>query len=319
MPAPPLPLIATLAALAAILAAGSLLRLIGLRAAPAEERKSRLASLATWWILLIAVSLAAILGPWGIAAFLLAAALLSLWEFTLVLDRPAIGAPAKAVYYAAPVLLFAATAANTWPNAHLAAPVFTVIALGAARALQGHTDNYLKITAGLFWAFFLFAYCPSFALRTVLDAEKTAPAGPAGWFIYAAIMTELNDISQALIGRKWGKTKITPRVSPNKSLEGLLGGVAGSAIFGIALAPTLTTFFQNRSTAAAIVLSAATGVILSLAGFLGDINVSAIKRDAGVKDIGNIVPGQGGALDRMNSFSYVVPVFYFWVVWFAKG
>lgn len=319
MPLPTLPLIATLASLAAILAAGSLLRLIGLRAAPPQERKSRLASLATWWVLLIAVSLAAFLGPWGIAIFLLIASLLSLAEFTQILDAHLIGVPAKAIYYASPVLLLILTAANKWPTAHLAAPIIFVIALGVARTLQARTENYLKLTAGLFWAFFLFAYSPSFALRTVLDAEKIPPAGPAGWFIYATIMTELNDISQALIGRKWGLTKITPRVSPNKSLEGLLGGIAGSAIFGIALAPTLTSFFQNRSLVAGIAISATTGVILSLAGFLGDLNVSSIKRDAGVKDIGNFVPGQGGALDRMNSFSYVAPVFYFWVVWVLQA
>ncbi len=308
-----------LAALFGVLGVGSVFRYLSLRQASVEERKLRLASLVTWWVLLIAVSAAALAGKYGIALFLFTASLLSIQEFNRVLGRKNIGLAAEVVQYGAVILLFALGTAEVWVGIWVAAPIACVIGIGAARSLGGNTENYLKITAGLFWAFFLFSYCPAFALRTVIESEKAPPAGMVGWFIFVTILTELNDICQALVGRRWGRTKITPKVSPNKSLEGLIGGIIGSAVFGIALAPTLTTFFQDRSIAVGMAISAATGVIVSLAGFLGDINVSSIKRDAGVKDIGSFVPGQGGALDRMNSFSYVAPVFYFWVIWVLKA
>lgn len=314
-----LPLIWTLALLFAILGVGSIVRAVGLRGADAEERRNRLGSLATWWILLVALSAAAVFGKWGVAAFLLIASLLSLNEYNSLLKPEKIGRVAEFAQYGLAVLLFAAGAALGERAIWLAAPVAIAILVGAIRCLRGDPADYARINGGMVWAFVLFAYAPSLLLLLVIESKSTPPAGVAGWFVYAAILTELNDIFQALVGRKWGKTLITPNVSPKKSLEGLLGGIAASAIFGIALAPTLTSFFEGRSLIAGVGISALTGVILSLAGFLGDINVSSIKRDAGVKDIRQIVPGQGGALDRMNSFSYVAPVFYFWVIWVLRA
>jgi phosphatidate cytidylyltransferase len=319
MPTVTLPLIWTLAVLFAILGLGSLVRLFGLRGAEGDERRNRLGSLATWWALLVATSLAAMFGIWGTAVFLLVASLLSLNEYNAHLKPQRIGRVAEFAQYSLAVLLFALGAAFGKHAIWLAAPIAVAVTIGAIRCLRGDPAAYAKITGGMVWAFVLFAYAPSLLLLLVIESKSTPPAGVAGWFVYAAILTELNDIFQALVGRKWGRTLITPKVSPKKSLEGLLGGIAASAVFGIALAPTLTSFFEGRSRLAGIGISALTGVILSLAGFLGDINVSSIKRDAGVKDIRQIVPGQGGALDRMNSFSYVAPVFYFWVVWVLRA
>lgn len=313
------PLIWTLVVLFAILGLGSVVRAVGLRGADVDERRNRLGSLATWWILLIALSVAAVFGVWGVSVFLLVASALSLNEYNSLLRPEKIGRAAEFAQYGLAILLFVTGAAFGERGIWLAAPVAAAVLLGAIRCLRGDPRDYARINGGMVWAFVLFAYAPSLLLLLVIESKSTPPAGVAGWFVYAAILTELNDIFQALVGRNWGKTLITPNVSPKKSLEGLLGGIAASAIFGIALAPTLTSFFEERSLLAGVAISALTGVILSLAGFLGDINVSSIKRDAGVKDIRQIVPGQGGALDRMNSFSYVAPVFYFWVVWVLRG
>mgnify|MGYP002682497133 CR=1 FL=1 len=99
---------------------------------------------------------------------------------------------------------------------------------------------------------------------------------------------------QAIIGRRFGRTKITPRVSPNKSLEGLLGGMTVTVLLAVLTAPWLTGLTMDRSTMSGIGLSSIAGVLISLFGFLGDINMSGIKRDVGVKDGSQLLPGHGG-------------------------
>lgn len=106
---------------------------------------------------------------------------------------------------------------------------------------------------------------------------------------------------QYLFGKTFGKHKITPKVSPNKTVEGLLGGVVSTAVIAGILAKFLTPFSFWQ----AFIL----GAILAIAGFFGDITMSAIKRDIGVKDTGALLPGHGGILDRLDSMIFTVPLF----------
>ncbi len=131
--------------------------------------------------------------------------------------------------------------------------------------------------------------------------------GPVGWFLYLVILTETNDIVQALVGRRVGVRHITPKVSPNKTVEGLLGGMAVTVLMSMGLAPLLTPLPPWAWPVAA-------GVVISLAGFLGDLNISAVKRDAGVKDSSHALPGMGGVLDRIDSLTLTAPVFYWLIV-----
>ena len=86
------------------------------------------------------------------------------------------------------------------------------------------------------------------------------------------------------------------------------------------LAPLLTSFggpvgaYPNAVTAA-FLYSAVAGLLISVTGFFGDINLSAVKRDAGVKDSGTLLPGQGGVLDRIDSLTFTAPAFYCFVIW----
>ena len=138
--------------------------------------------------------------------------------------------------------------------------------------------------------------------------------GRVGWILYLVLLTEMNDIMQAVVGRKFGKTKITPRVSPHKSLQGLIGGLITTIALSVTVAPLLTTLTAARSVAAGVAVSTLAGIVISLSGFLGDINMSAIKRDAGVKDGSTMLPGMGGMIDRIDSLTFTAPAFYYFVV-----
>jgi phosphatidate cytidylyltransferase len=124
------------------------------------------------------------------------------------------------------------------------------------------------------------------------------------WYLLAQIVTWLTDVAAYLVGRAWGRRKLAPAVSPGKSVEGALGGLVGGALaawgavvaFGLPVAP---------------VAALAGGAILSALGQLGDLAESLLKRQAGVKDSGTLIPGHGGILDRIDSLLFVATATYY--------
>ena len=115
-------------------------------------------------------------------------------------------------------------------------------------------------------------------------------------------------MAQYIWGKSFGKIKITPKVSPNKTLAGFLGGIFTTTIAATLLGPELTPL--NWA------MSLLTGLIISVSGFCGDIVMSAIKRDIGIKDSGTLLPGHGGILDRLDSLIFSAPVFFHFIRYF---
>ncbi|MGN6755271.1 MAG: phosphatidate cytidylyltransferase [Thermomicrobiales bacterium] len=124
------------------------------------------------------------------------------------------------------------------------------------------------------------------------------------WYLLAQIVTWLTDVGAYLIGRTWGRRKLAPAVSPGKSAEGAFGGLVGGALaawgaaaaFGLPVAP---------------VAALAGGAVLSALGQLGDLAESLLKRQAGIKDSGTLIPGHGGILDRIDSLLFVATATYY--------
>ncbi len=125
-------------------------------------------------------------------------------------------------------------------------------------------------------------------------------------FIFACIW--LNDTGAYIFGSKFGKHRLFPSVSPKKSWEGFFGGLATVLVFSIIVFFNLGSqgdFFCNMSEFLAVFLRA---LVISVASTWGDLFESMLKRSAGVKDSGNIIPGHGGVLDRLDSFMFAAPV-----------
>lgn len=112
------------------------------------------------------------------------------------------------------------------------------------------------------------------------------------------------DIGGYAVGTFFGRTKIAPTISPNKSLQGLLGGLAVSGGLGALVLPAAGDLFTPATGAAVAALSV-------LAGFLGDLTESMVKRDVGLKDLGSLLPGHGGILDRVDGILMAMPVGFF--------
>lgn len=105
-----------------------------------------------------------------------------------------------------------------------------------------------------------------------------------------------------------GKKKIIPKVSPNKTWAGFIGGVLTTTVLAVILAPLITPFSLFASIIA--------GLYIGLTGFIGDVNISALKRDLNIKDTSAIIPGHGGILDRVDSLTYTAPLFFHFTRYF---
>jgi phosphatidate cytidylyltransferase len=125
---------------------------------------------------------------------------------------------------------------------------------------------------------------------------------------FLLLVVWLGDSGAYYVGKQFGKHKLSPRISPKKTIEGLFGGITASIITAIVIH---YTFFPKFPLLHAIIA----GVILSFAGVIGDLAESMWKRSAAVKDSGTLIPGHGGFLDRFDSILFTAPILYcYWTL-----
>lgn len=161
-------------------------------------------------------------------------------------------------------------------------------------------------TTMVFFGLFYVAVTLSFIFRV-----RCAPSGSyTVWLIFVGSWGA--DTMAYVVGRKIGRHKIVPVLSPKKSLEGFIGGIIGASLIGIIYSAVfkqqlLGTF--GRPILSFAVISAVCAVI----SMIGDLAASAIKRDKQIKDYGRLIPGHGGILDRFDSVIFIAPIVYFLV------
>jgi len=129
-----------------------------------------------------------------------------------------------------------------------------------------------------------------------------------GYLLYLLFAVELNDVAAYTCGRLFGRHQLRSNISPKKTWEGSLGAIAVS----MALPWALYFSFPHFTWVQRVL----TGLIVGIAGQLGDLSMSVIKRDLGTKDMGTLIRGHGGILDRIDSMIYVAPLFFHMVRWF---
>ncbi|VEC00661.1 Phosphatidate cytidylyltransferase [Cedecea lapagei] len=122
------------------------------------------------------------------------------------------------------------------------------------------------------------------------------------WLLYVMFLVWGADSGAYLFGKMFGKHKLAPKVSPGKTWQGFIGGLATSAVISV-----LFGMWANLNVAPAVLLTCS--IVAALASVLGDLTESMFKREAGIKDSGHLIPGHGGILDRIDSLTAAVPVF----------
>jgi len=226
--------------------------------------------------------------------FFLVLALAGLYEFTTMMKTAGKTGPVL------PALLFmiALLLADV-----VSQPLLPLLLIALLLAVFVTVVNYPRISFDntaliMFFSAYL-GVCLSFAIQLAFLEQGFLAC------LVAFLLTWASDIGGYSVGRRWGKHKMAPHLSPNKSWEGALGGVGLAAITALVL--SILTDMVTLTGAYALVL----GVVASIAAHFGDLFMSAVKRLFQVKDSGRLLPGHGGVLDRFDSFLVVAPVVYF--------
>ncbi len=190
-------------------------------------------------------------------------------------------------------------------------PVWAFLYIPIRSALAGDHECYLERTAKIQWGLMVCVFFVSHAPALLLLDIPGHPGAGARLLFFLVFVVQISDVLQYVWGKLCGRHPIAPKLSPNKTIEGFAGGALSAAALGGALWwITPFTWWQATLLALACVIM----------GFFGGLVMSAIKRDRGVKDYGELLPGHGGMMDRIDSLCFSAPVFFHLInFFFTKG
>lgn len=222
--------------------------------------------------------------PWLFLLVLTSVAVVCFDEYSLIV------ASREPLAYAAGIVILLAPV--EWLG--LFTLLFTLVLLTLAMRNIDLTAGFGRACAILLGIVYIFG-----AWRTAILLRAINP----WWLVFGLVISWIGDTGAYYVGRRWGRHKLAPRVSPGKTWEGAIASAVVSAAVGTAALPLLIP---------GVGLPEALGLSLAanIAGQIGDLAESAIKRGAGVKDSGTILPGHGGLLDRVDSSLFALPVLY---------
>jgi phosphatidate cytidylyltransferase len=233
---------------------------------------------------------------WVFLAVVAIAAVLSYREYDGIAAAYGFGAPGVLGY--AGLVLLVVPYADEWLVVTAAALLALALALRSAELAHALPRTSLLVL-GLLYIFGCW--------RCAVVLHDRSPH----WLMYAMLVSWTGDIGAYYVGKRFGKHRLADRVSPKKSWE----GAAASVVTSVLLAGAYLVYIAGGVSIAAAVLLTALG---NAAGQVGDLVESAMKRGAGVKDSGGLLPGHGGFLDRVDSTLFVLPVVAAWVIVVGK-
>lgn len=198
----------------------------------------------------------------------------------------------------------------------LVASTLIIFTLAMARNARDAMTNIAVTILGVIYVGWLSSHIILLRLLPIENAGENPNFGGAGYVIMLLVLLWLGDGGAFFAGTGWGKHKLVPAVSPKKSVEGSLGGLAITLVgallikdLGILLNAFDLPLFPDWNYKEYLLV----GVVIAVAGQIGDLCQSYLKRDADLKDTGNLFPGHGGYLDRFDSMIFAAPLFYFFV------
>jgi phosphatidate cytidylyltransferase len=258
----------------------------------------------SWWPpALLGGAATAFGGIVGVASF----ALVSAWclhEYMAIAPASGPGRACKLVAFSVVPLHYASLAFNLAPFGVVALTVtFGVLPLVWLLS-AGHAGTLTGLPR-LQWGLVLSVVALSHVARLFVEPALSSQGG-AGLAALLLLAVMANDAAQYVFGKAFGRHALAPRISPKKTWEGFLGGVLVTALVASAASSLVSPFHRLEA--------AALGAALSALGLLGDLLISGVKRDAGVKDTGAVLPGQGGVLDRCDSLLFAAPAYFYGVL-----
>lgn len=281
---------------------GSILAIRVARGRPHAVIDNLNARIMAWWWMVALLGASFAIGKGGVLALFAALSFFALREFiTLAYTR-------RGDHVALAILFFIALPAQyvlvwiEWYGLYsILIPVYAFLLLPIVSALASDTTRFLERAAKVQWGLMICVYCLSYLPALVTLDVRGQPGSGMLLIAWLVIVVQGSDVLQYVWGKLAGRHKVVPALSPSKTWEGLVGGVASATLLGTAL---------HRFTAFAPGEAAAIAFTACLMGFFGGLVMSAIKRDRGVKDWGHMIEGHGGMLDRIDSLVFAAPVFF---------
>ena len=255
-----------------------------------------------WWVMAFLFVVAVTTGPLVSILLFAVTSFLALREFvTLAPTRPADHRALFWSFFVVMPLQYYLIWRQWYGLFSILIPVYVSIFLAIRAALVGDTTRFLERTAttqwGLMICVYFVSYVPALLMLRIPGYERQTPQ----LIFFLVLVVQVSDVLQYVWGKALGKRRIAPSISPNKTWEGFVGGVACATALGTAL-----WWATPFSPAVAAVMA----LVLTAMGFAGGLIMSGIKRDRGVKDYGALIGGHGGVLDRIDSLCFAAPVFF---------
>jgi phosphatidate cytidylyltransferase len=235
-----------------------------------------------------------LLGGWWFTTFVILLMVVSVGEFYATLRTR--GYRPLALFGLLGVILMGVGASNTGPMAvagwAAAAGAATILFFSLTPRRYAMANTAVTVL-GLTWVGML-----AFAILI------SAGPHPVSYILFLVIVVAGNDIGAYFVGRSFGRTSLAPVVSPSKTIEGFIGGLVLGALAAVVLA--VFPPWEDIGIVRALVIAGVVGVLAPI----GDLAESMVKRSVGVKDMGSVLPGHGGMLDRIDGFLFAVPAVY---------
>jgi phosphatidate cytidylyltransferase len=255
-----------------------------------------------WWVMVLFLGLAFAFGKAGVVVLFGFVSFVALREFvSLSYTRRGDHWALAMVFFFFLPLQYILVGIEWYGLYSIAIPVYAFLTLPIFAALSADLTRFFERTSKLQFALMVCVYCISHVPALMTLRIPGFAGGNILLIAWLVLVVQGSDVLQYVWGKLVGRRKIAPELSPNKTLEGFVGGVASATLVGSLLA-WLTPF--NAWQAALIAL------VVCLMGFFGGLVMSAMKRDRGVKDWGTMIEGHGGMLDRLDSVIFAAPVYF---------
>lgn len=258
-----------------------------------------------WWVMVAVLALCVLAGKLFTTIFFAMVSFFALREFWSI--APSGRGDHRSLFVSFFILLpaqYYLVATDWYGFFSILIPVYAFLGLAALSTLAGDTRDFLGRNARVQWGLMICVFAISHAPALLMLETGVAPVL---LLVYLVIVVQLSDVLQYVFGKLFGRTKLSPSISPSKTVEGLVGGGLAAVAIGAALYG-MTPF----SPLAAAVMSFA----IVVSGFFGGFVLSAVKRDLAAKDWGTMIAGHGGVLDRVDSIVFAAPIFFHLVRYF---
>lgn len=265
----------------------------------------------SWWVMSAVFALTLLVGKAGALILFGFLSFLALREYvTLVPTRRGDHRALVWGFFVVTPLQYVLIGIDWYGLAAILIPVYVFVLIPTRIAMAGDTTHFLERAAKIQFGLMICVYCLSYAPALLMLRIPGYEGEGAKLLLFLVIVAQASDVLQYVFGKLFGRRRIAPGVSPNKTWEGFVGGVGAATLLGTGL--WWATPFSPWQ-------AAGLSLVVTLMGFAGGLVMSAIKRDAGVKDFGAAIAGHGGILDRIDSICFAAPVFFHLVRYFFGG